>query len=171
MGWGSCGTDSKGRPIGYLHRGKCDHPGCKERIDRGVAHACGGMHGTGEGGCEGYFCEKHLSTVEDPHGWVGRQEGFAVLCESCKNEHNARLVEDLIDELKELREGQAMTTPYTDAQLDRMRQTIAPIIEEWRTDYHIPNGKEHGQLVNRIVAAIAAMHQSGVLTIRDGDGR
>ena len=36
MGWGNCGTDSKGRPIGYLHRGKCDHKGCKERIDRGL---------------------------------------------------------------------------------------------------------------------------------------
>src|SRR5690242_1453939 len=80
MGWGDCGTDSKGRPIGYVHEATCDHPGCEEKIDRGLAYACGGMHGTGEGGCEGYFCYKHLYHVEDPLGWVGRQKGFAVVC-------------------------------------------------------------------------------------------
>lgn len=72
MGWGNCGQDSRGRPIGYCHRGRCDHLGCESRIDRGLAYACGGMHGTstlgGEGridwdashsSCEGYFCEVH----------------------------------------------------------------------------------------------------------------
>lgn len=98
VGWGDCGTDSKGRRIGYLFRGMCDHPGCKEKIDRGLSYACGGMHGTGEGGCEGYFCAKHLYHVEDPFGWVGRQEGFAVLCDACKHEHNELLVEELIEE-------------------------------------------------------------------------
>jgi hypothetical protein len=103
MGWGDCGTDRKGRPIGYLHRGKCDHPGCKTKIDRGLSYACGGMHGTGEGGCEGYFCYEHLYHVEDPHGWIGRQKGFAVVCEACKHEHNEQLVEDLLAEIKELK--------------------------------------------------------------------
>lgn len=72
MGWGNCGADSKGRPIGYCHAARCDYPGCRTRIDRGLAYACGGMHGTstlgGDGSidwdanhesCEGYFCEKH----------------------------------------------------------------------------------------------------------------
>ena len=34
MGWGNCGTDSQGRPIGYIFEAICDHPGCKEKIDR-----------------------------------------------------------------------------------------------------------------------------------------
>lgn len=65
MGWANCGKDSKGRDIGYAHAAKCDHPGCKTRIDRGLAHACGGMHGAGSGSfeCEGYFCPDHLKSV------------------------------------------------------------------------------------------------------------
>jgi len=63
MGWGNCGEDSKGRPIGYCHIGICDHPGCNEKIDRGLAYACGGMHGDQEG-CEGYFCYEHLILVD-----------------------------------------------------------------------------------------------------------
>lgn len=47
MGWGNCGRDSKGRPIGYLHAATCDHPGCDAKIDRGLSYACGQMHGTG----------------------------------------------------------------------------------------------------------------------------
>ncbi|MGL5485874.1 MAG: hypothetical protein ACRDC6_06240 [Shewanella sp.] len=63
MGWGSCGEDSKGRPIGYMHDAKCDHPDCNKTIDRGLSHACGGMHGNTEYGCEKYFCEDHMSNV------------------------------------------------------------------------------------------------------------
>lgn len=61
MGWGSCGRDDRGRPIGYLHGGTCDEPGCKKRIDRGLGFACGGMHGT-QGGytCGRYYCGDHL---------------------------------------------------------------------------------------------------------------
>ena len=64
MGWGNCGTDSKGRPIGYLFDAKCDHPGCNADIHRGLAYACGGMHGEDEFSCEGYFCPEHLTTPE-----------------------------------------------------------------------------------------------------------
>jgi hypothetical protein len=66
MGWGNCGEDSKGSPIGYLHPATCDHPGCNARIDRGLSYACGGMHGQNEADCEGYFCGQHLRHVEDP---------------------------------------------------------------------------------------------------------
>jgi hypothetical protein len=66
MGWADCGKDSRGRRIGYAFGGKCDVKGCKERIDRGLSAACGGMHGEecssdrpDEVYCEGYYCEKH----------------------------------------------------------------------------------------------------------------
>ena len=62
MGWGDCGLDSKGRPIGYLFEATCDYEGCDEKIDRGLSYACGGMHGEATGyDCEGYFCDKHMS--------------------------------------------------------------------------------------------------------------
>lgn len=65
MGWGSCGEDSSGRTIGYNHAGKCDHQGCKTKIDRGLSYACGGMHGhLGEVGCEKYFCSDHMKFVD-----------------------------------------------------------------------------------------------------------
>lgn len=60
MGWASCGDDSRGRPIGYAHRGTCDAPGCTHLIDRGLSYACGGMHGEADTYCEGYFCSRHL---------------------------------------------------------------------------------------------------------------
>jgi hypothetical protein len=61
MGWAFCGQDSEGRDIGYGVPATCDHPECSEAIDRGLAYACGGMHGDlGDEGCEGYFCDEHL---------------------------------------------------------------------------------------------------------------
>ena len=84
MGWGSCGKDSKGRPIGYNHAATCDHKGCKAKIDRGLSYACGGMHGAGgnysDAACEGYFCSKHIICVEDKEG-----NCFSV-CQSCYEE-------------------------------------------------------------------------------------
>lgn len=72
MGWGNCGEDSRGRPIGYYHAAQCDYPGCDAEIDRGLSYACGGMHGHETLGgddnidwsamdiaCEGYFCGRH----------------------------------------------------------------------------------------------------------------
>lgn len=64
MGWAHCGLDNKGREIGYAIPATCDEPGCAAEIDRGLAYACGGMHGQGgirgDEGCEGYFCVEHL---------------------------------------------------------------------------------------------------------------
>lgn len=59
MGWADCGTDSKGRNIGYAYEATCDHEGCSERIDRGLSYVCGDMHGEDEVSCEKYFCEEH----------------------------------------------------------------------------------------------------------------
>lgn len=48
MGWGNCGRDRRGRPIGYMFPATCDHPDCLEEIDRGLSFACGDMHGEDE---------------------------------------------------------------------------------------------------------------------------
>ena len=60
MGWMHCGEDSKGRDIGYGVSAVCDHPDCSKPIDRGLGHACGGMHGDQEG-CEKYYSDEHLT--------------------------------------------------------------------------------------------------------------
>lgn len=77
MGWANCGSDSIGRPIGYAHEATCDHAGCSAKIDRGLSHACGGMHGSTEIGCEKYFCEDHLEFVVEDGEDINR------VCESC----------------------------------------------------------------------------------------
>lgn len=83
MGWANCGEDSKGRPIGYAHDATCDFPGCNAEIHRGLAYACGGMHGESCGfECEGYFCTEHLS------GWAPDADGeFHAVCPSCHAEY------------------------------------------------------------------------------------
>lgn len=43
---------------GYGVPSICEHPRCKEEIDRGMAYACGGEPFS-ERGCDRYFCEKH----------------------------------------------------------------------------------------------------------------
>ena len=77
MGWGDCGKDDLGRPIGYLHAATCDHPGCQHRIDHGLDFACGGEHGY-SGCCARYFCGKHLG-----HYAASDEDDGRVLCEGC----------------------------------------------------------------------------------------
>lgn len=79
MGWAHCGTDRQGREIGYSIPAVCDKEGCEQEIDRGLAYACGGMHGEGEFECEQYFCFKHLVYVVDPKRWKMSPQ----MCESC----------------------------------------------------------------------------------------
>lgn len=60
----------------YLFEAICDHPGCNTPVDRGLAYACGGMHGEDEYSCEGYFCDDHL--------YYTKYEGKTVcVCEEC----------------------------------------------------------------------------------------
>lgn len=69
MGWADCGTDSRGRPIGYAFEAVCDWPGCDTLIHRGLAYTCGRMHGEDVDNCDGYFCPDHLTSTmrgEDP---------------------------------------------------------------------------------------------------------
>lgn len=76
MGWSNCGTDSRGRPIGYAFAAKCDHEGCDAEIHRGLAYTCGDMHGGDEYSCEGYFCAEHRSYYSTP-------DGVMHLCDRC----------------------------------------------------------------------------------------
>lgn len=80
MGWANCGTDSKGRPIGYAFSATCDHDGCDKEIDRGLSYACDGMHGETEFGCEKYFCDEHLRNFVDDDGRLAR------VCDECAKE-------------------------------------------------------------------------------------
>jgi len=80
MGWGDCGTDSNGRPIGYVFEAICDFPGCDNRIDRGLSYACGAMHGQNEFDCEGYFCGEHLHFPNDPENIL---EWRQPMCKKC----------------------------------------------------------------------------------------
>ena len=50
----------QGRDIGYGVPAMCDHPGCPEKIDRGLSYVCGGDVYGGEHGCGLFFCSKHL---------------------------------------------------------------------------------------------------------------
>lgn len=86
MGWANCGNDSQGRPIGYAVEATCDHPGCKTKIDRGLAYACGGMHGDSDG-CEKYFCTEHLQYLStNVSGFTSDQvcaDCFAIVSAEC----------------------------------------------------------------------------------------
>lgn len=110
MGWGNCGEDSKGRPIGYVWAATCDHPECIKQIDRGLAYACGGMHGNealggypdnyefGEFVCEQYFCGDHLTTVIFEHE-DGGEIWTPFMCISCakkfEEEYRANRYEEM----------------------------------------------------------------------------
>ena len=88
MGWAHCGTDSEGRYIGYAIVATCDEPGCEAEIDRGLAYACGGMHGDGglkgDWGCEKYFCPEHLV--------CGHED---MLCRQCAQEEEDYLASEV----------------------------------------------------------------------------
>lgn len=102
MSWANCGEDSRGRPIGYAHNGKCDHPGCNVKINRGLAHACGDMHGFTEYGCEKYFCEDHRWNF----AYID-QNRYTRICDEC--------AQDLInsDEWTEVHGSLIRTEPTT----------------------------------------------------------
>lgn len=97
MGWGDCGTDDEGRPIGYGVEATCDEPGCTARIDRGLSYCCGKEHGGGEWGCGRYFCGKHLSLA-----WAGEDEEICSpqLCTSCVARWNAEVVVEKCSECR-----------------------------------------------------------------------
>lgn len=95
MGWAHCGTDNKGREIGYGVSAKCDHPGCKAKIDRGLAYACGDWHGTSIG-CEGYFCGEHRFHRYDPG-----EEDSKSFCAECANNLDDERLKDFMNAANE----------------------------------------------------------------------
>lgn len=103
MGWANCGKDSKGRRIGYAVSANCDHHGCKTRIDRGLAYACGGMHGNTET-CEGYFCGDHRV-----YAYIPSLEEYADVCKACeavlidaKADEYGRVLNNIVEELADV---------------------------------------------------------------------
>ena len=60
MGWAGPMPNAEGRMVGYAVPAVCDLDGCEEKIDRGLAYVCGGMHDGGEFGCGKYFCPTHM---------------------------------------------------------------------------------------------------------------
>lgn len=80
MGW-SIGYDPNWkRDIGYGVPATCDHPGCGEKIDRGLSYVCGGHVYGGEDGCGLFFCERHL--------YLGAR---SFVCERCLTDPEAEL--------------------------------------------------------------------------------
>lgn len=62
MGW-ALGLNNEGREIGYSVAARCEHPGCDEEIDCGLAYCCGQLDAPtfhGDQGCGHYFCGSHL---------------------------------------------------------------------------------------------------------------
>lgn len=100
MGWSDCGVDSAGRKIGYGNSARCDHAGCKAKIDRGLSYACGGMHGDSEG-CEKYFCSDHLFFRYDPDV----VEGCRMFCAECAKALDDRRDREFCLALHEIHEG------------------------------------------------------------------
>lgn len=78
MSWADCGKDSTGRRIGYGIAAECDHPGCTEKIDRGLAYVCGVMHGSDEYSCERYFCGAHRANIIEII-----QRASIAICDEC----------------------------------------------------------------------------------------
>lgn len=76
MSW-AVGTDIHGRHrfIGYGVPAHCDYPGCESRINRGLAHACGGDN-FGDW-CGLHFCAVHLVPV------LGGAHDGAQVCQRC----------------------------------------------------------------------------------------
>lgn len=82
MGW-SLGYDSRWhRDIGYGVPAFCDHPGCDQEIDRGLAFVCGDEPYGGDHGCGLYFCGEHRRGSKEIKG----DERAYGLCERCEED-------------------------------------------------------------------------------------
>lgn len=73
MSWAVGFSDRWQRDIGYGVPSWCDHPGCYETIDRGLAYTCGDLYPEENGGCGLVFCSKHH--------FLGESNYF--VCERC----------------------------------------------------------------------------------------
>jgi hypothetical protein len=147
MGYGNCGTDSQGRPIGYNHQATCDEEGCEEKIDRGMAYACGGTHGS-DCCCEKYFCGKHLYSVDLSKTSLA-EVNDGPICAECKEDleeeyyidfdacYRPREVEITAENLEEYREVyqnlfDVLSPPLTEEETERMN-TIKVALDKYNT--------------------------------------
>jgi hypothetical protein len=74
MGW-SLGYDERWRrDIGYGVPAWCDHPECKEKIDRGLAYVCRDQQPYGGDGCGLYFCDKHRCYGKCCHDFTSKPD-------------------------------------------------------------------------------------------------
>jgi hypothetical protein len=128
MGWGNCGTDSKGRPIGYSFGATCDHKGCKAKIDRGLGYACGGMHGENGYDCEGYFCGDHMVFRYCPDDDRGHQVCFdcAMTLDGVKAEEFQDLILHAINVLNVQGGGKAR-----EERIDKLRKEMFELVMRW----------------------------------------
>jgi hypothetical protein len=70
---------------GYAVGATCEEPGCKAKIDRGLAYLCGKDPRGDDHGCSGYFCEQHLygdnqcarcsAKADEANRWVHPETG------------------------------------------------------------------------------------------------
>lgn len=159
MGWGNCGDDSKGRPIGYCHAATCDEPGCKKKIDRGLDYACGGMHGkyASDGNtetCEKYFCHAHLHCVAVPEA-PGDSTAISV-CAACRdnvNEWKAEAYQELLAQMTQPAMFPAdfsnvANPPETLTAHDHRMKAIYDVLIEWdETEGMVLDGRYMSQKV------------------------
>ena len=122
MGW-SVGYDSNwNRDIGYGVPATCDHPGCGEEINRGLAYVCGNQQPYGgEDGCGLFFCGKH---------------GGGSLCERCEGKRKKSAFEPTPDV------PEWIEWKLTDESWKRWRDENPEEVAALRAA--LPQGAEHG---------------------------
>lgn len=134
MGWANCGTDSKGRPIGYAHEARCDEPGCRAKINRGLSYACGGMHGESTG-CEGYFCGDHRTICYDPD--EQRALSFCRRCAARLDDYKAEAFKDLLIHAVRTLPEDAGAQAFKDAVL-KFKQEVYDLLIHWDEPEDLP---------------------------------
>lgn len=152
MGWGYCGTDSKGRKIGYSIPATCDHPGCEKLIDRGLSFACGGMHGDcGGQACEGYFCSDHLRYV-DKEAMACDELAQGQLCFSCFEEAKKVITENVMSgEYKLVWNNPPKEEPATALPEDIANHLLLIGKVEWGST-HVLSDEEHTKAFAKTLA-------------------
>jgi hypothetical protein len=125
MGW-AIGFDPQwNRDIGYGVPAECDHPDCKEQIDRGLWYVCGGEPYGGEHGCGLFFCGEHLFMS------LHEEDPAAFLCERCADWHS-------LDEDEQDARSFVSFDPKPDVEEWAYHKATDPSWATWRAEEGIP---------------------------------